>query len=250
MSDAPNNNDRLQPSWAAHELFALGLTLLLALWIMVEYGGDTAPADHRDPRSADRSAKRAEMDADDEKVMGSYALLKSVQDGERKTHFFRVPIANAMNDASEKYQAGAEGFRNELVSRAFKAAGIKEGTSTEELELIAKGKVLYQTKICFTCHQVDPAVPAPAGLALKAPKFMGTFWGEDREVVLDADPSTPTYEPGGQTVTVKMDEAYFLESIENPYAKVVKGAIPGMAALPTTPEERKALLAYVRSLSK
>jgi len=250
MSDAPNNNDRLQPSWAAHELFALGLTLLLALWIMVKYGGDTAPVDHRDDRAAARAAKRAELDAADEKALGNYALLKSVEAGDSKVHFFRTPIANAMTDVAKKYQAGGGGFRNELVSRAFKSAGIKEGTSTQELELIAKGKLLYQTKICFTCHQADPATPAPAGLALKAPKFIGDFWGKEREVQLDADPASQTFEPSGKFVTVKMDEAYFLESVEKPMAKIVKGAIPGMAPLPTTLEERMALMAYVRSLSK
>ena len=30
--------------------------------------------------------------------------------------------------------------------------------------------------------QVDPAVPAPAGMALKAPTFLGDFWGKEREV--------------------------------------------------------------------
>ena len=47
----------------------------------------------------------------------------------------------------------------------------------DDKELIIKGKTLFLTKICFTCHQTDPAVPAPAGLALKAPKFVGDFWG-------------------------------------------------------------------------
>ena len=47
-----------------------------------------------------------------------------------------------------------------------------------------------------------------------------------------------------------MDEKYFLESVEKPMAKIVKGAIPAMAPLPTTLEERKALLAFVKSLSK
>ena len=117
-------------------------------------------------------------------------------------------------------------------------------------KLVAQGKTLFQTKICFTCHQTDPAVPAPAGLALKATKFIGDFWGKEREVLLDADPATPTFEPGGRTVKVKLDDIYFLESVEKPMAKIVKGAIPGMAPLPTTPEERKALLAYVKSLGK
>ena len=117
-------------------------------------------------------------------------------------------------------------------------------------KLIAQGKVLFQTKICFTCHQTDPAVPAPVGLALKATRFIGDFWGKEREVELDADPKTLPFEPSGKFAKVKLDEGYFLESVEKPFAKIVKGAIPGMAPLPTTPEERQALLAYVQSLSK
>ena len=33
--------------------------------------------------------------------------------------------------------------------------------------LIAKGKLLFVTKICSQCHQYDKNVPAPAGIALK-----------------------------------------------------------------------------------
>ena len=47
----------------------------------------------------------------------------------------------------------------------------------DDKELIAKGKTLFMTKICFTCHQTDPVVPAPAGVALRAPMFLGDFWG-------------------------------------------------------------------------
>ena len=117
-------------------------------------------------------------------------------------------------------------------------------------KLVAKGKVLFQTKICFTCHQVDPAFPSPAGLALKAPKFMGDFWGKKREVQLDADPKTPVFEPSGKFVKAVLDDKYFLESVEKPMVKVLKDSIPAMAPLPTTLEERKALLAYVKSLHK
>jgi hypothetical protein len=77
---------------------------------------------------------------------------------------------------------------------------------------------------------------------LKATKFIGDFWGKEREVH-DGGPT-------GSIIKVKLDEAYFFESVEKPMAKILKGAIPGMAPLPTTPEERKALLAYVKSLSK
>ena len=111
-----------------------------------------------------------------------------------------------------------------------------------DASLIATGKALFQTKICFTCHQIDPKIPSPAGVALKAPGFIGKFWGTEREVhvgVVD-----------GPIEKVTMNEAYFLESVEKPMAKILKGAIPGMAPMPTTPEERNALLAYVKSLSK
>ena len=117
-------------------------------------------------------------------------------------------------------------------------------------KLVAQGKALFQTKICFTCHQTDPKVPVPVGLALKAPPFIGDFWGKEREVQINADPEQPAFVESGKTEKVKLDDAYFLESVEKPFAKIFKGAIPGMAPLPTTLEERKALLAYVKSLSK
>jgi mono/diheme cytochrome c family protein len=113
----------------------------------------------------------------------------------------------------------------------------------DEKELVAKGKVLFMTKICFTCHQTDPAVPAPAGLALRAPKFLGEFWGAEREVALGF---------GGKVVKVKLDDKYFVESVKMPMAKVVKGALVPMPPPPPpiTDEDIAALMAYVKSLSK
>jgi len=108
--------------------------------------------------------------------------------------------------------------------------------------LITQGKTLFQTKICFTCHQVDPAVPAPAGMALKAPTFLGDFWGKEREVHKGL---------GGPIIKVKLDESYFIESLKKPLDKVVKGALAPMPPPPpVTDAEIKALLAYVKSLSK
>ncbi len=108
--------------------------------------------------------------------------------------------------------------------------------------LITQGKTLFQTKICFTCHQVDPAVPAPAGMALKAPTFLGDFWGKEREVHKGL---------GGPIIKVKLDDEYFIESLKKPLDKVVKGALAPMPPPPpVTDDELKALLAYVKSLSK
>ena len=107
------------------------------------------------------------------------------------------------------------------------------GAKAADKALIAKGKTLFLTKICFTCHQTDKKVPAPVGLALKAPVFMGNFWGKEREVELNENPGAALFTSSGNFVKVKMDEAYVVESIEKPMEKVVRGSIPGMAPLPT-----------------
>ena len=114
--------------------------------------------------------------------------------------------------------------------------------AADDAKLIAQGKALFQAKICFTCHQVDENVPAPAGIAMKAPKFMGGFWGKKRTVTLGY---------GGPEATVTFDEAYFAESILKPMDKVSKEAAAPMPPPPAVnDEEMKALIAYVRSLSE
>ena len=128
-----------------------------------------------------------------------------------------------------------------LLGPAVASAAPNPGKKLAIEEEIAKGKTLFQTKICFTCHQTDPKVPSPAGAAMKAPAFIGVFWGQEREVNVGI---------GGPLKKVKMDEEYFIESVEKPFDKILKGALPGMAPLPTTPEERQALMEYVKSLSK
>ena len=113
--------------------------------------------------------------------------------------------------------------------------------AADNAELIAKGKALFQAKICFTCHQVDENVPAPAGIAMKAPKFMGNFWGKKRAVTLGY---------GGKDAEVVFDEKYFIESIRKPMAKVAKESAAPMPPPPAVnDEEMKALIAYVRALS-
>jgi len=107
--------------------------------------------------------------------------------------------------------------------------------------LIAKGRDIFQAKICATCHQVPGGPPASAGIAMKAPQFNGNFWGTERTVTLGF---------GGKDATVKFDEAYFIESIRKPLAKVVKSAAAPMPPPPAVnDEEMKALIAYVKSLS-
>ena len=108
--------------------------------------------------------------------------------------------------------------------------------AADNAELIAKGKALFQAKICFTCHQVDENVPAPAGIAMKAPKFMGNFWGKKRPVTLGY---------GGKDAEVVFDEKYFIESIRKPMDKVAKESTAPMPPPPAVnDEEMKACLLY------
>jgi len=138
-----------------------------------------------------------------------------------------------------------------LIERSIAKDGKYEAPKTVDFSgvdltdpaLIAKGKVLFMTKTCFTCHSVDPAIPAPAGIVIKAPQFIGKFWGEEREVHIGFQ---------GPIRKVVMNEEYFAESVTNPMAKVLKGALTPMVLAPglVNNQEVLALMAYVKSHSK
>ena len=154
-----------------------------------------------------------------------------------------LPIGTALAKVAK---LGSEGTRAALVERSIAKDGKYEAPSDVDLTdpaLIAKGKILFMTKTCFTCHQVDPAIPAPAGLALKAPQFIGDFWGKEREVHIGYL---------GPIKKVVMNEEYFIESVTDPMAKVLKGALAPMILAPglVNNEEILALMAYVKSHSK
>lgn len=151
----------------------------------------------------------------------------------------------------EVAMAGKEKSSEKLIERSIAKDGKYEapksldisGVDLSDPALIAKGKILFMTKTCFTCHSVDPAIPAPAGMALKAPQFIGDFWGKEREVHIGFQ---------GPIKKVVMNEEYFIESVMNPMAKVVKGALSPMVLAPglVSNEEVLALMAYVKSHSK
>ena len=157
-----------------------------------------------------------------------------------------LPIKTAVSRVAE---LGKEEARKELIERSVAKDGKYEApkdVSKVDLSnpaLIAQGKVLFQTKTCFTCHQVNPSIPAPAGMAIKAPAFIGDFWGKEREVHIGFQ---------GPIQKVVRNEEYFIESIKQPMAKVAKGALAPMVLAPglVNDEEVLALMAYVKSLSK
>lgn len=97
-------------------------------------------------------------------------------------------------------------------------------------ELAAKGKELYTTKICITCHQVSLNDPPRA---IQAPSHIGIY-GRVTEL------------QDGTMVTV--DDAYIIESIKTPLAKVAKGYQPIMPPMPMTDDEIKAIIEYLKTL--
>lgn len=104
-------------------------------------------------------------------------------------------------------------------------------TSSHGSVLAEQGKGYFTTKGCVACHSVD-GTPRP-GLG---PTLKGVF-GTQIEIAA-----------GG---SVKADENYIRESIENPTAKIVKGFNPLMPTFKgqLSEDEIAALIAYVKSLN-
>jgi cytochrome c551/c552 len=189
-----------------------------------------------------RLAKRKKIETQEDSKLVDYKVLNKAKG------IVSLPVDQAL---SEVVKLGNKGTRSELVARSIEKDGKYEAPKPVDVSsvdltdptLVAKGKVLFMTKTCFTCHQTDPAVPAPAGLALKAPQFIGKFWGQEREVHIGFQ---------GPIKKVLMNGDYFVESVTDPMAKVLKGALAPMVIAPgmVNNEEIIALMAYVKSLSK
>ena len=189
-----------------------------------------------------RLAKREKIETAASDRLAGHAVVS------KEKEFVSLPIGTAVTKVAE---LGSEGTRAALVERSIEKDGKYEapkpvdvsGVDLADPALIAKGKILFMTKTCFTCHQTDPAIPAPAGLAVKSPQFIGDFWGKEREVHIGYL---------GPIQKVVLNEQYFIESVSQPLAKVAKGALVPMTFDPSqvNDEEILALMAYVKSLSK
>ena len=189
-----------------------------------------------------RLAKREKIETAASDRLAGHAVVS------KEKNFVSLPIGTAVTKVAE---LGSEGTRAALVERSIEKDGKYEapkpvdvsGVDLADPALIAKGKILFMTKTCFLCHQTDPAIPAPAGLAVKSPQFIGDFWGKEREVHIGYL---------GPIQKVVLNEEYFIESVSQPLAKVAKGALVPMTFDPNlvNDEEILALMAYVKSLSK
>ena len=90
----------------------------------------------------------------------------------------------------------------------------------------SRGQRIYESSGCKACHSID-------GSPLVGPTWKG-LWGE--AVVLD----------DGSTLTA--DEAYIIESIREPNAKIVKGFAPGMPQFNLSDRQIADLIEYIKTL--
>jgi len=210
-----------------------GLILLLVFML----GGFVVARVHEPGQAIGTDAAKARLAKREKIEAGATAKLAGYTVVNAEKGFVSLPVDSALAKVAE---LGSEKTRNELVERSIAKDGKYEPPADP---LVAKGKVLFMTKTCFTCHQTDPAIPAPAGLAIKSPQFMGEFWGKEREVHIGYQ---------GPIEKVVLNEQYFIESVNQPLAKVVKGALAPMVLAPglVNDDEVLALMAYVKSLSK
>jgi cytochrome c oxidase subunit II len=99
----------------------------------------------------------------------------------------------------------------------------------DELDPLARrGRQLYQSQNCVTCHSVD-------GSPRIGPSWAG-IWGQ------------PVQLADGSTVTV--DAAYIAESIHDPQAKLVEGFSVRMPAYALPDDDVAALTAYIETLAE
>lgn len=104
-----------------------------------------------------------------------------------------------------------------------------EGAQADaKLSLVDRGKALVETKGCVACHTVS-------GARMVGPSFKAIFNSETKL---------------NDGTSVKVDEQYIRESIENPMVKIVAGFSPSMPAYKgiLKEEEIVAITEYIKSL--
>lgn len=118
---------------------------------------------------------------------------------------------------------------NDLKKPAGKAAAKKNEPLTEA-EMALMGEQVYTLKGCGACHKTD-------GTSLIAPSWKGLY-GKDELVIVD-----------GKKTTVKVDDDYIRESIQNPTNKITVGyENTPMPVMGLSDEEIAQVISYIKTL--
>lgn len=141
---------------------------------------------------------------------------------------YRIPIGAAKAALIANPMLLASAGEAPAPAAAADDGGADAAADMSEEELAAAGKELFNgPKICMSCHKQDSAD------RLVGPGLKGIFGREEKM----AD---------GTTIIV--DEAYLIESLKEPNAKVVDTYPPAMTPQTFTDLELKQLVAYLKTL--
>lgn len=116
------------------------------------------------------------------------------------------------------------------VPKANTSATSNSSESISDADMAKLGEKVYTVKGCGACHKTD-------GTSVLAPSWKGLF-GKEEKVKED-----------GKELTIKVDEAYIKESINNPSKKVTIGfEKTAMPVFPVDDKEINQLIAFIKTL--
>lgn len=148
--------------------------------------------------------------------MPSYAHQVKVEDRWAIVGYIRALQAsqNASEEEIAEYDIDLDELQAEFTAEEERLAALEEARTPQDAGVVAiaaRGEELITQYACAVCHSND-------GSSLIGPSWLNVY-GSEGQVVTEA----------GETITVVKDDEYLIESIVNPYAKIVDGYDPLMA---------------------
>ncbi len=171
--------------------------------------------------------------------MPSYAHQIKVEDRWAIVGYIRALQAsqNVSEDEMSDFDVDLEELKAEYEAEQQRLAALKEArTPKDQGEIVAtaaRGKEVITQYACTACHSQD-------GTSLIGPSWLNVY-GSEGKVVTEA----------GETITVTKNDEYLIESIVNPYAKIVDGydALMANAYGSLSESDLKSIVEYIKTLS-
>lgn len=172
------------------------------------------------------------------RTMPSYAHQIKVEDRWAIVGYIRALQAsqNVSEEEISEYDIDLDGLKAEYEAEQQRLADLKEARTKAEGDVVAtaaRGEELITQYACTACHSQD-------GSSMIGPSWLNLY-GSEGKVVTEA----------GETLTVTKNDEYLIESITNPYAKVVDGYGPLMADAygSISESDLQSIVEYIKTLS-
>ena len=207
--------------------------------IMQGYGYVPAPTYHQDRLREATDGEIYSAIYNGVRTMPSYAHQVKVEDRWAIVAYIRALQAsqNVSEEEIQEYDIDLSTLQAEYQAEQEKAAELAAAreAADEGVEATAeRGKEVATTWACQTCHSTD-------GTTLIGPSWKGLY-GHEVTVTTES----------GETITVTANDEYIIESIVNPYAKIVEGFDPLMANAygSLSQSDLQSLVEYIKTLSE